>query len=183
MKARPSQEKDFTGSLDIVDLILHDHQPLKELIEVMKDDEATFREKKEAFLEFAPTLVAHAKPEEQTWYLKMKEGKDMVFEGLEGDVEHGLADQLCEELKRTTDEDLFMAKVKVLAEFVQHHIEEEEEEMLPEFRKKTSSEMRGELGQRYLQLQAEIEEMGSDDAPHERLMRLKSGVTTSDYRH
>jgi len=152
---------------DIIQLILNDHLPLKALIEVMKDDEAEYPEKLAAFEEFAPTLVAHAKPEEKTWYVDMKKDDEMVVEGLEGDVEHGLADQLCEELKRTDDEDMFMAKVKVLAELVEHHIEEEEEEMLPEYKKNSTLEERIELGMLYLQFQSEINAMGNEDAPHE----------------
>lgn len=52
----------------------------------------------------------------------------MNVEGIEGDTEHHLADMLVEQLKTETDEDTFVAKVKVLAEMVEHHIEEEEEE-------------------------------------------------------
>ena len=152
---------------DIIELILQDHKPLKALIEIMKDDEAEYPEKLAAFEEFAPALVAHAKPEEQTWYINMKEENDMVVEGLEGDVEHQLADQLCEELKRTEDEDMFMAKVKVLAELVEHHIEEEEEEMLPDYKKNSTVEERVELGMMYLQFQSELNAEGNDDAPHE----------------
>lgn len=95
----------------------------------------------------------------------MKEDKETAIYGLEGDVEHGLADQLCEELKRERDEGMFMAKVKVLAELVEHHIEEEEEDMLPEYKKNSSKEEREELGQLYLQFQSEIEAQGGDDAP------------------
>lgn len=145
---------------DIINLILQDHKPLKDLIEVMKDEDVEYAEKKAAFMQFAPKLVAHAKPEEKTWYVNMKEENDMKVEGLEGDVEHALADQLCEELKHTDDKDMFMAKVKVLAELVEHHIEEEEEDMLPDFKKQSTIEERVELGIKYLAFQAEIEEHG-----------------------
>lgn len=103
----------------------------------MKSDDATITQKKAAFKQFAPALIAHAKPEEQTWYMSMKNEDDMTIEGLEGDIEHGLADQLCSELRRTKENDMFEAKVKVLAEMVEHHIEEEEEDMLPSFKRRT----------------------------------------------
>jgi hypothetical protein len=166
---------------DIIELILQDHKPLKALIEVMKDEDAEFPEKKAAFEEFAPLLVAHAKPEEQTWYVNMKSEDDMEVEGLEGDVEHGLADQLCEELKRTSDENLFMAKVKVLAELVEHHIEEEEEDMLPDFKKKSTIEERIELGMKYLEIQSEVNAMGNDDAPHEGGLKKFKDIASNAY--
>ena len=143
----------FTAqSEDIIDLIKEHHKPLKELIKKMKSEDATYAEKKKAFKEFAPTLVAHAKPEEKAWYKDMKEEHDMNVDAIEGDVEHGIADKLCAELKRTTDRDTFMAKVKVLAEVVEHHIKEEEEDLLPKYKDESDSAERIAVGKRYLKL-------------------------------
>jgi hemerythrin superfamily protein len=150
-----SSKKTNSKSQDIIQIILSDHKPLWAMIEIMKSEKASFSKKKATFEKFAPTLLAHAKPEEKTWYVAMKEKEhDMVVEGIEGDVEHSLADQLCNELKNTREENLFMAKVKVLAELVEHHLEEEEEELLPSFRKDSEIEERRELGAKYLSLQS-----------------------------
>jgi hemerythrin superfamily protein len=154
---------------DIIDLILEDHRPLQQLIKTLKSD-AEFENKFMAFQEFAPLLVMHAKPEEQTVYVKMKKNEETREDGFEGDVEHALADQLVEEIKRTTDEDVFMARVKVLAELVEHHIEEEEEELLPEFRKTTSAEERATLAKSFMKLKNELGEMEGDDAPPEAML-------------
>jgi hemerythrin superfamily protein len=151
---------------DVIDMILEDHRPLQELIQIMKS-EAEFENKFMAFQEFAPLLTMHAKPEEQTVYVKMKDSEETRESGFEGDVEHTLADQLVEEIKRTTDEDLFMARVKVLAELVEHHIEEEEEELLPKFRKETSKEDRVTLGKAFMKLKNELAAQDGDDAPPE----------------
>ena len=154
LKKKKSASKSSTSRRDLIALILKDHKPLWKMIKTMKSERATVSEKKATFKEFAPTLVAHAKPEEQTWYVSMKSDEDMKQDGHEGDIEHSLADQLCDELKRTTDNDIFEAKVKVLAELVEHHLEEEEEDMLPQYRKDSTLEEREELGDRYLELQA-----------------------------
>lgn len=165
--AKKKSQKSSQGD-DIIDLILADHKPLKQLIKIMKDsDKHDLNERQQAFEEFAPLLVTHAKPEEQTMYVFMKDAEDLREEGLEGDVEHGLADQLVEEIKRTDEEDLWTARVKVLAELVEHHIEEEEEEMLPHFRKKSKKEERVQLGVAFLEMKAEFEAQGGKDAPEE----------------
>lgn len=156
LKKKAASKNDSQPEQDIIEIILEHHKPLKELIKIMKDEDATFSKKREAFREFAPTLIAHAKPEEKSLYANFKKDNDMKIEGLEGDVEHALADQLCEELKATRSEDLFMAKVKVLAELVEHHIEEEEEEMFPDFKKNSTKEEREKLGAKYLKLRAEF---------------------------
>ena len=169
--AKKPVSKKANASGDIITMILADHKPLKKLIKIMKDSDADVSERKTAFEEFCPLLVTHAKPEEQTMYVFMKEDEELRTEGLEGDVEHGLADQMIEEAKRTDDEDMWCARVKVLAELVEHHIKEEEDELLPDFRKHSELEQRVELGEKFLQLKAELEAQGSDDAPSEKMMK------------
>lgn len=152
-----------TKNNDIIEVILKDHEPLKELIEIMKDSDKELSERKAAFDEFVPLLIAHAKPEEQALYIYMKSKEDTREEALEGDVEHGLADQLVEECKRTTDEDLLSARIKVLAELVEHHIEEEEDELLPAFKKNSNAQDRAKLAEKFLKLKIDYLAAGDEN--------------------
>ncbi|MBC7458835.1 MAG: hemerythrin domain-containing protein [Bdellovibrionaceae bacterium] len=156
------------AELDILNMILEDHKPLKQLIKILKNDEKDLNQRKAAFEEFAILLVSHAKPEEQTLYVAMKKKEDLRAEALEGDVEHGLADQLVEEIHRTeNDDDLWSARTKVLAELVEHHIEEEEKQLLPDYRKKSTPNERIQLGQAFLKIKTELLEQGGVDSPNE----------------
>lgn len=168
-----STSESSRGNEDIVQLILKDHKQLKQLIKILKDDEADVSERQDAFEQFAPLLIMHAKPEEQTMYEAMKEEDDLRAEGFEGEVEHQLADQLLEEAKRTDDEDLWCARVKVLAEIVEHHIREEESTLLPDFKKECQPEQREELAQEFLRLKSELAEQGGTDSPSEREMEYR----------
>jgi hemerythrin superfamily protein len=159
-------QKSMTES-DILNIILEDHKPLKKLITVMKDSERDVEERAAAFAEFAPLLISHAKPEEQVLYTRMKTDDETREEGFEGDVEHALADQLVEEIMRTDDEDLWSARVKVLAELVEHHIEEEEEDLLPDFKKHSEPAERQQMGQQFLMLKTKMLEQGGLDSVHE----------------
>ena len=157
----------FTGTEDIISVIKEDHVPLKELIAVMKDDDKPVAERKQAFMEFAPLLMTHAKAEEKSLYDFMKTAKGLRADAFEGDTEHMVADQLCEEIKRTTDEDALGARIKVLAEMVEHHIEEEEKDILPNVREQVDEARLVSLTAKYVQVQSEIIADGQDDAPHE----------------
>ncbi len=152
---------------DIINLIKEDHKPLKKLIRILKDSEKEIEERIEAYAEFAPLLVNHAKSEEQSLYVAMKQNSELREEGLEGDVEHGLADQLIEEIRRTEDDDLWSAKVKVLAELVEHHIQEEEDELLPDYRNNSDAADRVKVGQEFLRLKTLMMEQGNEDSPSE----------------
>lgn len=143
---------------DIIELILKDHKPLKKLIKVLKSEKAEKPEKEEAFNEFAPLLLWHAEPEEKVLYVHMKDdSEDLRVEGYEGDTEHALASQMIDEVKASENDDQWMARVKVLAELVEHHIEEEEEDMFPDIRKAFDLEARVQMGDDYLQLREEFE--------------------------
>ncbi len=156
---KSDKSKNSSVKEDIIELILKDHKPIKKMIEILKNDQAEYSEKRPAFDEFSSLLLSHAEPEQESLYARMKEEKSLREEAFEGDVEHALASQLIEEVKSTyEDQDLWMAKVKVLAELVEHHIEEEESEMLKQVKKQFDAETRYVIGQEYLNLRAEFEE-------------------------
>ncbi len=153
-----SKKKNSTKSNDIIDLILKDHVPLKELIAVLKNPDAEFSTKHRAFNEFAPLLISHAESEQKSLYSRMKDENALRKEAFEGDVEHALATQLIEAVQHSmNDEDQWMAEVKVLAEIVEHHIDEEEDEMLKKVKKEFDSETRYIIGQEYLNFRSEFE--------------------------
>lgn len=152
MNAKKNRPVRASQGQDIIRLILEDHKPLKKLIKIMKDSEASMKSRKEAFQKFSSLLILHAKPEEQALYMQMKQEGDMREDAFEGDVEHQLAEQMLDEAKRTQDPDLWSARVKVLAELVEHHIKEEEKDMLPKFKKESDIKTRRELGEVFLNL-------------------------------
>ncbi len=105
-------------------------------------------------------LEAHATIEEEIFYPAVKDAgeelKDTVDEGVE---EHHVAETLMEEIKALTPEDdAWVAKMKVLIESIEHHAEEEEQEMFPETRKAFDKEVLEELG---LRLEARKAELGA----------------------
>lgn len=151
---------------DIISLILRDHRPLKKLIETLKDDELEKAGKEAALEEFALKLTSHAKAEEQTLYVQMKEYKELRVESFEGDTEHAIADQLVQEINATPDDDEWNAKVKVLAEMVEHHIEEEEETILAEVKEKMAAKVRLAVGAAYTEIKEELDTLTKASPPH-----------------
>ncbi len=152
---------------DIIELILTDHIPLKSLIETLKDDETKRAAKEGPFEEFAFLLLGHAKSEEQSLYVAMKEYTDLKMPGYEGDTEHAIADQLVQEINATPDDNEWLAKVKVLAEMVEHHIQEEEEDMLKEVEEQIPEDVRMNIGSEYTALMNEYAAINEIQPPHQ----------------
>lgn len=160
---KASEYLNLSSENDIIELIKEDHKPLKELIKTLKDSDIGPEERRETFEEFALLLIAHSKPEEEVLYTLMKSDKELRAEGYEGDVEHALAEQMIDEARRTTDEDLFTARTKVLAELVEHHIQEEESTLLPDFKAQSLPADRLEIGQQFLKLKVDYLAAGGEN--------------------
>lgn len=157
---------------EIINLILADHVPLKKLIKMLKDPDYKMAEKKINYEKFASMLLAHAKPEAESLYVHMKqEGGDLKTEGFEGETEHAIAETLINEINGCSDKNEWMAKVKVLAELVEHHIKEEEGVMFTTIRKEMDMDTRIEIGDEYIQLKRDYEDNMSSGIRSEKQKR------------
>lgn len=142
---------------DIIEFILRDHKPLKQLIEILKDTNIERSKKEALYEEFVPLLLAHAKAEENSLYMQMKYIIGLRRQGYEGDTEHSIAEKLINEINGAADDDVWSAKVKVLAELVEHHIEEEEKEMLVRIEEQMHPDIRRGVGVLYAEIKNEME--------------------------
>lgn len=97
--------------------------------------------------ELADDLAAHMAIEQEIFYpavrsLKLKE--DLVAESFE---EHAVAELALKRLLATSPSaSSFKAKVVTLKELIEHHVEEEEEELFPAVEKKMRDDALDELG-------------------------------------
>ncbi|HZS05233.1 MAG TPA: hemerythrin domain-containing protein [Blastocatellia bacterium] len=133
--------------MNALELLRKDHQKVSELF---KQVEATEDEKQHErlFKQIKTELETHTHIEEAVFYpaiQKEEELKDMVLEALE---EHKQVKTLIREIERLSDgSERFDAKLKVMGENVEHHVEEEETEMFPKVRKFFSAEELDQMGQ------------------------------------
>lgn len=144
--------------MDAVTLLTDDHRRMKKLLKEL--DQTTDRGVKirgELFATVREELMAHESIEEEIFYPALKEhpkAKDIVLEGIE---EHHVVDGILAELEAlpVTDE-AWGAKVAVMRENVEHHMEEEESDMFKKARSIFSDEELDELGERMAARKVEI---------------------------
>lgn len=120
-----------SASSGVVDMLKADHKKVKGLFEKFQSAEG--RERTEIANTTIQELEVHAELEETLIYPAIRkevEEEDMMNEAVE---EHHLVHILIKELKTLKPADkAFQAKFTVLGELVNHHAEEEENEMLPQ---------------------------------------------------
>jgi hemerythrin superfamily protein len=151
-----------------LELLESDHRKVEQLFqqfEQMKEDEDDSRTA--IAQQICAELTIHARIEEDLFYPWLRENMDetdMVAEAL---VEHASLKKLIAEIEPAGEADeTYDAKVKVLSEYVKHHVNEEENEIFPEVA--SEQEELDELGQELAARKAEMRsEMGLPDEEEE----------------
>jgi hemerythrin superfamily protein len=147
-------------SSDAIVILKNDHKEVRRLFRKFEqagdNADATKARLVEQILE---ALTVHTYIENEVVYPAIREQlPDLEADILESYEEHHVADVLCMELApMSPDNERFDAKVTVLIESVEHHIDEEEEEWFPK--------VRDALGRKDLQALGERVEAARKKAP------------------
>jgi hemerythrin superfamily protein len=124
---------------DILSLLTSDHAEVRAAFddyERLGEDSAKASERHELAQRICRMLTVHATIEEEFFYPAARAAG--VDPGLldEAKVEHASARTLIAEIEAAgPDERLYDAKLKVLGEYVNHHVQEEESELFPQVRR------------------------------------------------
>ena len=131
-------------------LLKEDHKKVAGILEkIDATTERGVKTREELFTQLKNELDIHAEIEETIFYPaleKHEETRDITLEGIE---EHRIVKELLAELDAMAkDDEIWTAKMTVLKENVEHHVEEEEGEMFPKARKALTEEEIETLGTR-----------------------------------
>ena len=123
-----------TRPQDAIALLKADHREVKAMFQDYEKTEAD-QAKQELAQRICTALTVHAQIEEEIFYpaaYEALEDDDLLDEA---EVEHASAKELIAQIQGSSpDEPLYDAKVKVLGEYIDHHVQEEEKELFPECR-------------------------------------------------
>jgi hemerythrin superfamily protein len=156
--------KDSSDTQDAISLLKEQHREVESLFEQI--EHASDNEDKEIlFQELADNLAAHAQIEEKVFYpaAYARPTKKLLLEAVE---EHLAVKRIVADLLEMSPKDEhFEAKIKVLKEQVEHHVEEEENELFPKVQKELDAEQLKTLGA----MMEEMFEAALDDDPSEKI--------------
>ena len=130
---------------DVVDKIEQDHRAVEELF-------AKFKESSDRAIaeKICDALEQHTKAEEDAVYPVMKsELRQGAEEIAEAEHEHADAKKFIAQIRGTDDQDTLVSLMTDLEAAIQHHVEEEESEILPQAREELPSDELEELGEKF----------------------------------
>jgi hemerythrin superfamily protein len=129
-----------SGGTNAIELLKNDHRMVEDLFKQYEDikEGAEDQAKEELVAQICGALTVHAQIEEAIFYpaarqaLQQEEGQDLLDEAA---VEHQTLKDIIGRLEMApTSDPLYDAGVKVLSEYVKHHVREEENELFPKVR-------------------------------------------------
>jgi hemerythrin-like domain-containing protein len=138
---------------DAIQVLKEDHEKLKKLLgELTETTTRGTKTRAELLRRIETEVKMHAKVEEEIFYPAFrkageKEEAKMFFEAKE---EHRAVEDLVlpDLLKTDPGSEQFSGRAKVLKELIEHHAEEEEDDLFPQAKKVLSKEDLVELGER-----------------------------------
>lgn len=124
---------------DACDLLDADHKAVKKMFkeyEELTESRArgASQKKQELAQQICQELTVHAQVEEEIFYPALREAIKETDILDEAEVEHQSAKELIAQIQAGGEEDKIDAKVKVLGEYIDHHVKEERNEMFPKAR-------------------------------------------------
>lgn len=159
---RAASPKKRGAPADAIRLLKADHANVDALFK--RYEKARAEQKQVLALKICQELKIHTQIEEEIFYPELREAakaSDKVDDLLdEAKVEHTSAKNLIAELEAgSPGDELYDAKVKVLGEYIRHHVKEEHRDIFPIARKRLDIK---EVGDRLAQRKAELMEGGRD---------------------
>jgi hemerythrin superfamily protein len=147
---------------DVVHLITRDHRALEAMFEKLRSDKAS---REDVLEDVAAVLVAHSRAEEDEVYpVLARREPTMQGEVHHGQEEHENAERLLHQLEATDPgSGEFDVLLEEFVDAIMHHVEEEENELLPTLEEAVSEAELEELGRRFAERRAqELADAGVD---------------------
>lgn len=162
-----------------IEMLEADHRKVEMLFDQYEEmkEESGEDEKRELAQRICMELKVHTQVEEELFYPWARENMEEEDLIEEAQVEHQSAKDLIAQIEGASEiDETFDAKVKVLGEYVKHHVQEEENEMFPKV--ESMQEELDELGQEMTARKVELmEEMGMtpEDEGQQAMMGSREG--------
>lgn len=140
---------------DAITLLRADHKEVNDLFDEYEKTKSVIKKKK-IVAEICTALTVHAQIEEEIFYPAFKQAlkdKELIPEAT---VEHATLKELIAQVEDVEpDGEMYDAKIKVLSEYVKHHVKEEQNEIFPKAKSASKLDL-FELGDQLFQRKEEL---------------------------
>ncbi len=144
--------------MDIFSILKEEHNVVKGIFEKITDTtERAEKTREELYTQLYRELHSHAVAEQKTLYTRLEQEDSIKHLMAEAEEEHAQVENILKELASTDKTTIeWTAKATVLKENVEHHVEEEEEEMFKQAKSLLKDEEAKQLGEAFTELKKKL---------------------------
>ena len=144
--------------LEVVNELISDHWQIRDLLKEMRDQKLSVESKHALLKPLENWMTNHSEGERQTVDQYGKSKKALKVLAYEDEEEHSAIQEIFAKLHRhSKNPDLWNARLHLLCELIEHHLDEEEEEFFPQLRQEIGAEESDLLARRYRHLTASMD--------------------------
>jgi iron-sulfur cluster repair protein YtfE (RIC family) len=134
--------------MDIYQLLKKDHKEAKDLFKKIQSGDG---DKTASFSKLRQELMIHMEGEEKLFYPVLKKNEQTREQIEEGIEEHKEAKKIIKEMQSLKGDEQWDSKLEELQEAIEHHIEEEEQELFPMAKNVLSKEQVTSIAEQFQQ--------------------------------
>jgi hypothetical protein len=138
--------------MKIFEALRKDHDKQRALVKLLLDTQGDSEVRQTYYQQLKTELALHAKAEERHFYAPLMQADETIKMSRHGVAEHHQMDKLVAELDDTDmSTPQWLTNFKQLAEKIEHHLAEEEQEFFQQAGKALSDEEKTQLAKEYQQ--------------------------------
>jgi hemerythrin superfamily protein len=151
----------------IITLLLKDHRAMRELMAQVKSKRSTDAKIVSSFKKLEKLVLSHVKAEERALLEVLKSHPKFEDDAVEGIEEHEIHRVILAGIHQTQDHARKIVRMGIFCEILEQHLDEEEEDLFPDFKKYAALSTRKKIGGEFLKVRK------ASHRPGEKLGALK----------
>ncbi len=155
-----SEMKTGTPVLNVIKLLLKDHRAMRVLIKKIKSHRAKAPQIKVHFRLLEKLVRSHVAAEEFALLSRIDHHPKFEDHAKESTEEHRIHDHVLLGIARLQDADRKITQMKIFCELLEDHIDEEEEDLFPSFKKYSALKTRKKMGALFLKRRRDTHRAG-----------------------
>ena len=137
-------------ALSVVALLLKDHRAMRDLVKIVRSKRLSRARVIEGFNTLEKVVLSHVTSEEHALLNHIKSNPRFEDEALESIEEHEIHRNILQGIRRTKDSKRRIIRMKIFCEMLEQHLDEEEKDLFPKFRKYAALSTKKKLGREFL---------------------------------
>lgn len=148
MEIEMSEEQDkMRNNATIYDILKKEHKDVKKLFKQIVDED---RYQDNVYMQIRNALAMHMTGEEKLFYPRLENNEETRQLTLEAYEEHDIGKKVINDIDSSASDDVKLAKVKVLKEAIDQHIDEEEGDLFKKAKKVLSDDDEREIARQFM---------------------------------